>query len=221
MKLRVLIACEFSGVVRRAFRALGHEAWSCDVLPAEDGSPFHLQTSIFHILCRFPCPYDLMIAHPPCRYLCNSGAKHLYIGGKKENGIESVRWEKMEAAAEFYNAVKAAPIEHKAIENSIMHGEAMKRTGAFGRQFVQPWWFGHPEFKASGWELINLPRLVATDKLTPPKPGTEEHKKWSRVHRAPPGPDRWKTRSRTLEGPARAMAEQWSAHILQSMRQAA
>jgi hypothetical protein len=219
--MRVLVACEFSGVVRRAFRALGHDAWSCDLLPAEDGTHHHYEGDVLDMLSDGRDLWDLMIAHPPCRYLCNSGAKHLYIDTKKENGIYYPRWEKMEAAAEFYNAVKAAPIRHKAIENSIMHGHGMDRTGARGRHFTQPWWFGHSEFKATGWELINLPPLVATNKLTPPKLGTDEHKKWSRVHRMAPSEDRWKERSRTLEGPAMAMASQWGAYVEQQMKAAA
>lgn len=224
--MRVLVACEFSGVVRRAFRALGHDAWSCDLLPAEDQPDGGYPDDVFHIQgdaldAAYDDYWDLMIAHPPCRYLCNSGAKHLYIDCKKENGIYTTRWEKMEKAAEFYNSVKAAPVKFKAIENSIMHGHAIKLTGTKKRHFTQPWWFGHPEFKATGWELIGLPPLCPTNKLIPPKPGTEEHKKWSRVHRMPPGPDRWKERSRTFEGIAAAMAEQWGNHVSAAMREAA
>jgi hypothetical protein len=198
MSLRVLIACEFSGVVRRAFRALGHEAWSCDVLPAEDGSPFHLQTSIFHILCRFPCPYDLMIAHPPCTHLAVSGAR--WFKDKQKEQAE---------ALEFVQTLLDAPIPHIALENpiSIISSRIRKPD-----QIIQPWQYGHGETKATCLWLKNLPKLTPTNIVE----GRE-----ARIHKMPPGPDRWKERSRTFPGIAEAMAEQWSAHILQSMRQAA
>jgi hypothetical protein len=199
MKLRVLIACEFSGVVRRAFRALGHEAWSCDLLPAEDGEKFfHYQENIAHILCRWPCPYDLMIAHPPCTHLAVSGAR--WFKEKKQE---------QEGALDFVRALMAADIDHIALENpiSIISSRIRKPD-----QIIQPWQYGHGETKATCLWLKNLPKLTPTNIVE----GRE-----ARVHKMPPGPDRWKERSRTYEGIAAAMAEQWSAHILQSMRQAA
>lgn len=205
--MRVLIACEFSGVMRRAFRALGHDAWSCDLLPAEDGGIGHIVGDALNV--AYEGGWDMMIAHPPCTYLANSGAKHLYIDGKKENGPDPDRWRAMSEAAAFYTAIRAAPIRRKAIENPVMHCHARERIKVGIRQFVQPWWFGWPEFKATGFELIELPPLVATNRLVPPKPGTEEHKQWSKVHRAPPGPDRWKDRSRTFPPIAEACAQQW------------
>ena len=207
--MRVLVACEFSGVVRRAFRAMGHDAWSCDLLPAEDGDEHHIQGDA--IEAAYGQPWDLMISHAECTFLTNAGVKHLYHGGRKENGPDLDRWQKMEAGAAFYNKLLAAPIEKIAAENPVMHGYAQKLVGGKATQYVQPWWFGEPFFKATGLRLKNLAKLVATNKLTPPRPGTSEHKRWSKIHRMPPGPDRWKERSRTFEGIAKAMAEQWGS----------
>lgn len=206
--IRVLVACERSGVVRRAFEALGYDAWSCDIVPADDGSNRHITGDVLEHLND---GWDLLtVMHPPCTVLCNSGAKHLYLGGRKENGRNPQRWAELEEAAAFYRALRdAKQIPCRAVENPIMHGAAIELTGRGETHFVQPWWFGDPYFKATGLELINLPRLVPTNKLTPPKKGTDEHKAWSMVHRAPPGPDRAKIRSQTFPGIAAAMAQQW------------
>ena len=205
--LRVLIACERSGVVRRAFEALGHDAWSCDLVPADDGSNKHITGDALHQLNG---GWDLAIMHPPCTVLCNSGAKHLYVGGRKENGRNELRWQELDAAAAFYRALRdATQIPRRAVENSVMHGHAIKAVARGHVQFVQPWWFGDPYFKSTGFELIGLPDLKATNRLTPPKAGTDEHKAWSKVHRAPPGPDRARFRSQTFPGIAAAMAQQW------------
>lgn len=149
---------------------------------------------------RYSYKWDLMIAHPPCTRLTNSGVRWLH---------ERNLWKELEEAAEFYKALRNLPIPKKAIENPIMHHYAKDLLQIGKRQIVQPWWFGEEAFKATGLELIGLPELKPTNKLTPPKPGTAEHKKWSSVHRASPGPDRWKERSRTFAGIAKAMAEQW------------
>lgn len=209
---RVLIACERSGVLRRAFNARGHDAWSCDLAPADDGSNHHIRGNVFDHLDD---GWDLlMVAHPPCTVLCNSGVKHLYVGGRKENGPNEQRWAELETAATFYRRLRDAhQIPHRAIENPVMHGHAIRLTGRGKTQFVQPWWFGDPFFKATGFELINLPPLVATDRLTPPKAGTAEHKEWSAVHRAPPGPDRARKRSETFPGIAAAIAAQWGDYV--------
>lgn len=206
--IRVLVACERSGVVRRAFEALGYDAWSCDIVPADDGSNRHITGDVLEHLND---GWDLLtVMHPPCTVLCNSGAKHLYLGGRKENGRNPQRWAELEEAAGFYRALRdAKQIPCRAVENPIMHGAAIELTGRGETHFVQPWWFGDPYFKATGLELINLPRLVPTNKLTPPKKGTDDHKAWSMVHRAPPGPDRAKIRSQTFPGIAAAMASQW------------
>ena len=149
-----------------------------------------------------------MIAHPPCTRLTNSGVRWLHEPPKGKT-LEQM-WRELEEAAEFYMALRDAPIPKKCIENPIMHRYARERINPSHRQVVQPWWFGEETFKATGYELIGLPDLVPTNKLAPPRPGTEEHKAWSWIHRASPGPDRWKIRSTTPVGIAKAMADQWS-----------
>lgn len=197
--MRVLVACEFSGVVRRAFRALGHDAWSCDLLPAEDGSAFHIQGDA---RLYTDDGWDLMVAHPPCTFMANSGAKHLYLGMRKENGPNLERWASMQSAAAFFLALWEAQIPRIAIENPIMVGHAQQQIGIRPTQVIQPWQHGHGETKATCLWLKNLPPLTPTDVVD----GRQ-----ARVHRMPPGPDRWKERSRTLEGIAAAMASQWGA----------
>lgn len=218
--IRVLVACERSGVVRRAFAALGYDAWSCDMVPADDGSNRHITGDV---LDHLDDGWDLLtVMHPPCTVLCNSGAKHLYLGGRKENGRNPARWAALEEAAAFYRALRdASQIPCRAVENPIMHRAAIELTGRGATQFVQPWWFGDPFFKATGLETVNLPRLVATNRLTPPKAGTDEHKVWSMVHRASPGPDRAKLRSQTFPGIAAAMADQWGRAATEFARRAA
>ena len=202
--MRVLIACEFSGIVRSAFRARGHDAWSCDLLPAEDGSPFHIQGDA---LDAADGSWDLMIAHPPCTRLSNSGVRWLH---KPPSGKTLAdMWLGLEQAVDFYKALRDAPIPRKAIENPIMHKYAKVKIRPGWRQIVQPWMFGEPFFKATGFELINLPALVPTNVLILPEKGSAEHKSWSAVHREPPGPDRWKNRSRSFKGVSEAMALQW------------
>lgn len=207
MSGRVLIGCERSGVMRRAFLALGFDAWSCDLEPSDDGSNRHIRDDLRNHLDG---GWDLLaVMHPPCTILCNSGVRWLYIGGKRVNGRDEARWLELDQAADFYRTCRDAPIERKAIENPVMHREAIRLTGRGKTQFVQPWWFGEPFFKATGFELLNLPELVPTNRLTPPAPGTAEHKAWSRVHRMPPGPERAHLRSETFPGLAAACAQQW------------
>ena len=191
--MKVLIACEFSGVVRRAFRALGHDAWSCDLLPAEDlfsyesGAPQHIQCDVRNILRD---GWDMLIAHPPCTHLAVSGARW-FKDKREEQGL----------ALEFVQSLMAAPIARIAVENpiSIISSRIRKPD-----QIIQPWQFGHGETKATCLWLKNLPKLTPTNIVD----GRE-----SRVHRMPPGPDRWKERSRTFEGIAQAMAAQWGGDI--------
>lgn len=201
--MKVLVACEYSGVVTAAFRAAGHDAFSCDLLPSEAtilssvDHPTHFQCDVRLVL---DWGWDLMIAHPPCTYLCNSGVRWM----------DEERHRKMELAAAFYQLLWSAPIPRIAIENPVMHGYAKRALGIEQkRQVVQPWWFGDPTFKGTGFLLKNLPPLKATKKLTPPKPGTDEHKAWSWVHRTRPSPNRWRIRSRTSTAIAAAMAAQW------------
>jgi hypothetical protein len=206
--VRVLVACEFSGIVSGAFRVLGHEAWSCDLLDTESATArawgLHWQGDVLEYMSRQKRDFDLIIAHPPCTYLTNAGVRWLYNpdGTRNED-----RWRLMEQGAEFFNEFKArAP--RVCIENPIMHGHAMALCGPWS-QTVQPWQFGDPEFKRVCLWLENLPPLVPSNTLVPPKPGTPEHKAWSKVHRASPGPNRAKDRSRFFLGLARAMADQW------------
>ena len=191
--MRVLIACEFSGVVREAFRARGHDAWSCDLLPAEDGSPHHYEGDIFPAIMHRP--WDMMIAHPPCTYLANSGVRWLVKDGK----FNPVRMHHMQDAIWFWRQLRDAPIQRIAIENPIPHKHAKVKMGDY-TQIIQPWQFGHGETKATCLWLKNLPKLVPTNIVEGRTP---------RVHHASPGPDRWKERSRTLTGIAEAMADQW------------
>lgn len=214
--MKVLIVGECSGRMRQAFRRRGYDARSCDKKPAEDGEQvYHYEGDIFHEHPKTPWMWDadLLIAHPVCKRLANSGAKHLYIGMRKENGINPVKWQDMVSGAETYLAMKALPARFKAIENPIMHEHAAEIIGKRADQFVQPWWFGSPFFKATGWDLTGLPKLKPTNKLTPPKLGTAEHKAWSAVHREPPGPEREANRSRTDPNLAEACAEQWGAFV--------
>lgn len=205
--MRVLIGCEFSGTVRRAFAALGHDAWSCDLLPAEDRSNKHIIGDVRDILSD---GWDLlMVAHPPCTRLCNSGVRWLSVPPPGRTLAEM--WAELEAGAELFSVCWNAPIERVCIENPVMHKHAKSLISGFqpAAQTVQPWWFGEPFFKATDLYLRNLPPLVATDRLAPPARGTDEHKAWSRVHRMSPGKNRAHERSRFFEGIARAMAEQW------------
>lgn len=201
--MRVLIACEYSGRVRDAFAALGHDVWSCDLLETESPGN-HYQGGIRDMLGEH---WDLMIAHPPCTRLTNAGSRWLHVPPVGKT-LEEM-WSDLDKAVEFYKYLRDAPIKKKAIENPIMHHHARSRISLDKRQIVQPWWFGEKAFKATGFELIGLPDLIPTNKLIPPKSGTEEHKEWSKVHRASPGPNRWKDRSRTYQGIADAMAAQW------------
>jgi len=203
--MKVLVACEFSGTVRDAFLARGHDALSCDLLPSEAPGP-HYQGDVFDVIGR---GWDMMIAHPPCTYLANSGAKHLYRDMKKANGRCPDRWARMREGAEFFRRLLAAPIQRKAIENPIMHGHAARIIGVRPSQIIQPWQFGHREMKATCLHLEGLPPLVPTNIVGPVPLNPEARKRWAKVHRMPPGPDRWKKRSLTYSGIADAMASQW------------
>ena len=193
--MRVLVACEFSGIVRDAFTARGHSAMSCDILPTEGNPINHWQGDVLEVI---DWGWDLMIAHPPCTYLANSGVRWLYKDGEPDED----RWLRMADGAEFFRSLLNAPIPRVAVENPIMHKWARAIVGRGPDQYVQPWQFGHPETKATGLWLKSLPLLTPTNIVDGREP---------RVHHASPGPDRWKERSRTLQGIANAMADQWGA----------
>ena len=186
--MRVLIACEFSGIVRDAFLAKGHSAISCDLLPTERVGP-HYQGDIFDIIND---GFDLMIAHPPCTYLCNSGVCWLH---KDES-----RWEKMREGAKFFKRLLDCSIARIAVENPIMHKYAVEIIGRRQDQIIHPWQHGHGESKATCLWLKNIPKLVPTKIM---------QERVQRLHRLPPSEDRWKLRSTTYKGIAYAMAEQW------------
>jgi hypothetical protein len=162
--------------------------------------------------------YDLLIAHPPCTRLTNSGVRWLHV--PPPGRTLQAMWDDLALGAAFYCAVRDLPVKRKAIENPVMHKYARDLIQVGARQVIQPHWFGEPAFKATGLELVNLPPLVPTHRLTPPARGTAEHKAWSKVHMASPGPDRWKERSRFYAGIAAAMADQWGA-LCQDMAVAA
>jgi hypothetical protein len=236
--MRVLIGCETSGMMRRAFDRLGHDAWSCDLLPADDGSNRHIVCDVRDLLND---GWDLLaVMHPPCTRLCNSGVRWLsepptklnetYPAAEREAYQSMDRdqrlafmWQELDKGAALFSDCWNAPIERVAVENPVMHHHAKERIRNYQppAQTVQPWWFGDPAFKGTSFYLRDLPALAPTNRLTPPKAGTDEHKAWSKIHRAPPGADRWKIRSETFPGIADAAALQWGGHAVEHMRTAA
>jgi hypothetical protein len=182
--MRVLVACEYSGVVRDAFTALGHDAMSCDLLPTESPGPHHVG-DVRDILDG---GWDLMIAHPPCTDLAVSGARHFWRKGDAQRD-----------ALTFVRELLTAPVPRICVENPVsIISSRIRRPD----QVVQPWWFGHGETKATCLWLQNLPPLTPTNVVEGRVP---------RVHMLPPTPDRWKLRSTTYTGLAAAMADQWGA----------
>lgn len=181
--MRVLVACEFSGIVRDAFIARGHDAWSCDLLPSELPGP-HIQSDVLIAMRR---GWDMMVAFPPCTHLAVSGARWF-----------KHKIQEQAVALKFVDALLCAPIEKIALENPIGIISTNIRKPD---QIIHPWQFGHGETKSTCLWLKNLPPLVPTKIVKGRK---------ARVHREPPGPERWKNRSRTYQGIADAMAEQWS-----------
>ncbi len=222
--LRVLIACECSGIVRNAFLRRGHDAWSCDLRPAEDITNRHIVGDA-RLLLRDG--WDLlMVAHPPCTRLCRSGRRWLSGPGNLTPPKQLPRgrtWESMkaefEAGVDLFTAFWRAPIDRVAIENPEMHDIARARMPADlpRPQMVQPHWFGHPEYKATGWYLRGLPPLEPTERLPEPPKGSEAWKQWNRVWRMPPGADRGQHRSRFFPGMAEAAADQWGSYALQAI----
>lgn len=216
---RILVACEFSGTVRDAFLALGYDAWSCDLLPDENRSNRHITGDARHILND---GWDMLIvAHPPCTRLCNSGVR--WLTQPPEGRTLEEMWAELEEGAALFSDFWTAPIARIAIENPVMHRHAKAKIRDYREfaQSVQPWMFGHPEFKRTCFWLRNLPLLRVTDRLTPPAIGTDDHKRWSRVHRMSGSANRRHERSRFFPGIAAAMADQWGNAALADMRRAA
>jgi hypothetical protein len=183
MAMKVLIACEFSGIVREAFKAKGHDAYSCDLLPSEIPSKNHIQDDVLNVIND---NWDLMIAHPPCTHLAVSGARWF-----------KDKIQEQKDALNFVKALMNAPIEKIAIENpiSVISSKIKKPS-----QIIQPWQFGHGETKATCLWLKNLPLLLPTEIVEGREP---------RIHKMPPSANRGKERSKTYQGIANAMAEQW------------
>jgi hypothetical protein len=197
--MRVLVACEFSGVVRGAFRARGHEAYSCDLEPSD--SPYHIEEDVLDILDD---AWDLMIAHPPCTYLCSSGLHwNKRIEGREEKTAE---------ALEFVWELMGAPIPHIAIENPVGRiGTAIRKAD----QYIQPYEFGHDASKTTGLWLKNLPKLTGTEYVEPSRI-IDGKPRWANQtpagqDKTGPSPDRWKLRAETYSGIAVAMADQWGS----------
>lgn len=207
---RVLVACEYSGIVREAFLDLGFDAWSCDLLPSEDNSPRHIVGDVREILND---NWDLIIvAHPPCTRLCNSGVRWLTEAPKGKT-LDQM-WDELDAGAELFSEFLNADCPRIAIENPVMHKHAKERIRNYQdfAQSIQPWQFGHGETKRTCLWLKGLPNLEPTNVVE----GRE-----ARVHRMPPGPQRWKERSRFFTGIAEAMAKQWGEYAEADMYQAA
>ncbi len=211
--MKILVACEESQAVTIELRKLGHEAFSADIIDCSGGHPeWHIKGDVLEILND---GWDMMIAHPPCTRLTNSGRRWMHNPPKGRTMVDM--WSEFFAGVEFYLALRNASIPKIAIENPVMHDHARELLGKSKRNIVQPWWFGDKAFKATGFELINLPGLVSNlpgdlpgGRLVPPVSGTDEHKEWSKIHRMSPGPERAKLRSKTFPGIAKAMAEQWA-----------
>lgn len=185
--MRVLIACEYSGRVREAFRAMGHDAISCDLLETEQPGPLHVGGCLE---LAYSGDFDLMVCHPPCTDLAVSGARH--FAAKRADG-------RQQKALDFVAKLLGAPIQRIALENPVSIISSHIRQAD---QYIQPWQFGHGETKKTGLWLKGLPLL---------KPSSIVDGRANVVHRMPPGPDRWKNRSRTYQGVADAMAAQWGA----------
>lgn len=195
--MRVLVACEFSGTVRDAFLARGHDAWSCDLLPAETNPARHIVGDATALLGE---GWDILVAHPPCTRLTNAGVRWLSVPPAGRSVADL--WREMQEGADLFSAFLNAPIPRVCIENPVMHKHAKAAIRGYVpfAQSVQPWQFGHGECKRTCLWLRNLPPLVETNVVA----GRAQ-----RVHAMPPGPDRWRERSRFFRGIAEAMADQW------------
>jgi hypothetical protein len=196
--MKILIACEYSGRVRESFRKLGHDVMSADFEPSEDSSPFHYQGDCFDLINDQH--FDLMVAHPPCTYLTVSANKWLKDQPERKSGtlVGQARRDAVEVSIAFFMRLYNVPIAKIAIENPI---GVMSSRFRKPDQVLQPWMFGHGETKATCLWLKGLDKLEPTDIV----PGRDQ-----RLHKLSPGPNRWKERSRTYQGIANAMADQWS-----------
>lgn len=197
---RILVACEYSGVVRDAFTAVGWDAWSCDILPSDTPGQ-HIQDDVLKYLDH---GWDMMIAHPPCTYLTNSGVCWLHK--------QPERWALMREGAEFFRTLLNANIPKICVENPIQHKYAKEIINKQYTQIVQPWMFGHPESKATCLWLKGLPKLSETTNVKKIMMGLPDNQR-QRLHYLPPSEDRGKLRSKTYQGVADAMAAQWGLEL--------
>lgn len=192
--MRVLVACEYSGRVRDAFIACGHDAVSCDLLPSETPGP-HMQGDVLNVLRE---PWDLIVAHPPCTYLANSGVRWR---------VEREEWADIAEAGKFFRACLDANAPFVAVENPVMHKYGRAAIGGAYPSFtVQPWQFGDPAKKRTCFWTRGLPPLRATSEMTAADASAD-------CHRMPPSNDRWRDRSRTYQGIANAIADQWGDFV--------
>ena len=194
--MKILIACEFSGMVREEFVKRGHDAWSCDLIDTEIPGN-HIKADFRSVIQD---TWDFVGYHYECRVMANSGVRWLYE--------RPWRWQELDEACEVFN-ITLTDNRPGYSENPIQHCHTKMRINREQDQVVQPWHFGDPYFKATCLWVRGLSKLKETNRLIPPEKGTEEYKKWSIIHRASPGPDRWKIRSRAFPGISKAMAEQW------------
>lgn len=204
--MRVLVACEESQVVTEAFIKLGHDAMSCDIeYPGRKGLP-HYQGDVRDLLSE---AWDMVIAHPVCKFLTNSGVCHLYINRRKENGMYTPRWEQMKAGAEFFKLfTNLTHVEKVVIENPIMHQYARELIGVDYTQIIHPWQFGHPEQKATCLWLKGVEPLKETNNVYEEMMKLPDNER-QRLHYLPPSADRERLRSETFQGIADAFASQW------------
>lgn len=200
--MKVLVGCESSGVVREAFRALGHDAYSCDLLPSDDNSEHHYQCDVNELLTKDHA-WDLIILHPPCTALAVSG--NAWYGKDKpkhQERIKAYRW-----TFDLWNRAMSV-CDRVALENPV--GVLPKLAGMIPSQYIQPYQFGHPESKKTGLWLHGLPLLVETHNVKDQYDALPKNQRM-RLHYLPPSKDRWKIRSKTYDGIAKAMAEQWGS----------
>lgn len=201
---KVLIACEESQAITKALRRRGINAFSCDLLPCSGGYPeWHIQGDA--IKEAYSGKYIAMVAHPVCTFLCNSGVCWLL---NKDGSRNEERSKSLKSAAQFFKKLLDAPIKYKAIENPIPHKYAVELIGRKYDQLIQPYMFGEPESKATCFWLDNLPKLIPTDNVKKEWAALPKNK-GQRLHYLPPGPERAKIRSKTFEGIANAIADQW------------
>ena len=197
--MRVLISCESSGTVREAFRKLGHDAWSCDILPADDNSPYHYTGDCINVIKQ---GWHLIIGHPPCTALAVSGnSTYAYGMPKHQKRLDSIKW------TEDLWQLMCANASYVCMENpvGVLSTQSNIKTKP---QYIQPYQFGHAESKKTGLWLHNLPKLKDSNNVKNEFDSLPKAQQ-QRLHYLPPSPDRWKIRSKTYQGIADAMADQW------------